>query len=72
MTKEEFIQKVIKYAVESPDNYVTEENAIFPELVGMNWSLLGAFNDVLACRYHHSSGNQQIEASNAFETHLYL
>ena len=35
MTKEEFTQKLIKYAVTSSDNYVTEENAIFPELVGM-------------------------------------
>ena len=35
MTKEEFIVKITEYANESYENYVSEENAIFAELVGM-------------------------------------
>lgn len=35
MTKEEFIKKIEEFVMNSPENHVTEEDAIYPELTGM-------------------------------------
>ena len=36
MTKEALIDKIVNYVTNSQDNFISEEDAIYPNLIGMN------------------------------------